>query len=165
MLSQPPGSPLNILLERSGELPLSPLPTACPGRNGDRCNKTASFLLTPSHPPVRMKSDVGDPVSCVKGNELMNPMTAQYIGFVVVTLILIWAVIELNRRISRRRTSERRSTQGRWIQLNARRIDDEETAPATPEPTESEEVFEDNDTEIHTRAKQNGHYSESKKTL
>ncbi len=126
-------------------------------------DKTVSFLLTPIHPPVRMKDDAGDPVSCVKGNELMNPMTAQYIGFVVVTLILIWAVIELNRRLSRRRTSERRSTQGQWIQLNARRIDDEETGPATPEPTESEEVFEDTDPEIHTRAKQNGHYSESKK--
>lgn len=165
MLSQPPGSPLNILLERSGELPLSPLPTACPGRMEITATKQPSFLLTPSHPPVRMKGDVGDPVSCVKGSELMNPMTAQYLGFVVVTLILIWAVIELNRRISRRRTSERRSTQGQWIQLNARRIDDEETGPATPEPAESEEVFEDNDTEIHTRAKQNGHYSESKKTL
>lgn len=111
-----------------------------------------------------MKGDVGDPVSCVKGNELMNPMTAQYIGFVVVALILIWAVIELNRRISRRRTTERRSTQGLWVPLHARRADDEETGSASPETAEGEDVFEDNDAEIHTRAKQNGHYSESKKS-
>lgn len=95
----------------------------------------------------------------------MNPMTAQYIGFVVVALILIWAVIELNRRISRRRLNERRPTQGPWLSLNPRRVNDEEAAPVSPQPdsAESEDAFEDSDAEIHTRAKQNGHYSESKK--
>ena len=92
----------------------------------------------------------------------MNPSTVQYVGFIVVALILTWAVIEINRRYSRRRKMDVRSL-NTWVHLDTAQPDaPEESLPANDASTESAESNEQN---LQTRARQNGHYSESKKPL
>ncbi len=97
----------------------------------------------------------------------MNPTVAQYIGFVVIALILIWAVIELNSRISRHRENEREAARSTWVNLDTRRADEEreEARASSADQAESNESLEESDPGLHTRAKQNGHYSESKTSL
>ncbi len=102
----------------------------------------------------------------------MNPTLAAYLGFVVAALILIWAVIEINQRFIRRKKIDAKDlgNEGNWIKLDSTRINTSEELLSA----DVREVSEDNDDgekddspepDLHTRAQQNGHYSESKKPL
>ena len=88
----------------------------------------------------------------------MDFMIVQYIGFIVVALILIWAVIEVNRRFERRRKIDLRSSHT-WIHLDANRPDAPEEAQSAP----GDETPDTIEPDLQTRARQNGHYSESKR--
>ena len=92
----------------------------------------------------------------------MNSSAVQYVGFIVAALILSWAVIEINRRYSRRRKMDVRSL-NTWVPLDTARPD----APDESLPTDDASAEPDESSEQHlqTRARQNGHYSESKKPL
>jgi hypothetical protein len=96
----------------------------------------------------------------------MNPTLAGYLGFVVAALILIWAVIEMGRRLTRRKRIDAQ-TLGTWVKLDSTRNVASEELP----PAENDEDDDDGDRDdipersLHTRAQQNGHYSESKKPL
>ena len=81
-----------------------------------------------------------------------------YIVFVVAALILIWAVYELARRYDRKRFHARDANT--WVRLDATSLNDVE-APLMEGDDEDEE--EQAEQSLHNRAKQNGHYSESKR--
>lgn len=82
----------------------------------------------------------------------------EYIGFVVAALIIMWAVIELGRRMYSKRNIDPGSPDT-WARLNS-------ILPPVHEETLSDvDDEEGHESDIHTRAKQNGHYSESKKPL
>jgi hypothetical protein len=86
----------------------------------------------------------------------MDATLVQYGIFIVVALVLIWAVIAFNRRLSRqgRSGSDILKT---WAKLDTRHTDPNEQRAAT---------FDDEDEEIaqlHARASQNGHHAESQK--
>jgi hypothetical protein len=84
----------------------------------------------------------------------------EYIGFVVAALIIIWAAIEFGKRIYARKHVDTGSPQT-WVRMNAiRHRSVEESLPDADDDDD-----EGPGSDIHTRAKQNGHYSESKKTL
>jgi len=87
-------------------------------------------------------------------------MIITYIGFVVAILILLWGVLVVSRRYFWRGTS-RPGAADVWIPLKP-----DDLHPLN-EPVSDEEES-DNETlkvDLHTRAQQNGHYSESKKSL
>ena len=91
----------------------------------------------------------------------MDPTVVQYIGFGVVILILIWATVEMSRRHSRRKKVGREALDV-WVKMDSpRAVPTEEPLPDT-DTDEREETSEEN---VHTRAQQNGHYSESKRPL
>ena len=91
----------------------------------------------------------------------MNSTTVQYIGFIVAALILTWAVIEINRRYFRRRRTDVRSI-NTWVHLDTGQSQTtEEGLPAA----DDEETENSSEQDLQTRARQNGHYSESKKAL
>jgi hypothetical protein len=97
----------------------------------------------------------------MKGLRAMDPTVVQYIGFGVVILILIWATVEMSRRYSRHRKMSINPLDA-WVRMDSPHVTPtEEPLPAT-DTGEQEETPEEN---IHTRAQQNGHYSESKKPL
>ena len=82
----------------------------------------------------------------------------EYIGFVVAALIIIWAAVELSRRMYARKNFDQESPDT-WARLDAIR------PPAHEEPLSDVDDEEGHESDIHTRAKQNGHFSESKKPL
>src|SRR5579883_23837 len=81
-----------------------------------------------------------------------------YIGFVVAALILIWAVYELARRYDRKRFNARDAST--WVRFDATSVNEDEALPVEVGDEDGEEPVEQS---LHNRAKQNGHYSESKK--
>lgn len=89
----------------------------------------------------------------------MNSSIVQYGGFIVAALILIWAVIEINRRFERRRKIDPRSP-NTWIHLDTNKPDTREEA--LPTAADTPDVGEP---DLQTRARQNGHYSESKRAF
>ena len=92
----------------------------------------------------------------------MNSSAVQYVGFIVAALILTWAVIEINRRYFRRRRADVRSL-NTWVHLDTGQPDaKEEGQPARDDDKETDDSGEQ---DLQTRARQNGHYSESKKPL
>jgi hypothetical protein len=92
----------------------------------------------------------------------MDPRLVEYIGFVVAALILGWAAVELKRRYSRQKKANLEPL-GTWVKLDSTLTDDiEEPLLVEDSDEEKEEVLEP---DIHTRAQQNGHHSESKKLL
>lgn len=99
----------------------------------------------------------------------MGPSIAQYIGFIVLVVIMSALALELNRRIEKRRMDEQKSRDSAWVQLDIRHdhVDEPPSEPADLADTEdkagNEPGGEDEDQSIHTRAKQNGHFTESKK--
>lgn len=94
----------------------------------------------------------------------MNPDVVQYIGFIVAALILTWGVIELNRRYFDRRKVDIGPLKTSWVNLDTHRADEaEESLPG--DDAEEEEDDEKAESGIQTRAKQNGHQSESKNLL
>jgi len=90
----------------------------------------------------------------------MDPMIVQYIGIVIAALILGWAVVELNRRYFRLRKQDMKAL-NTWIKIDSTRASDVD-ALLPGEDSEREDAPEP---DIHTRAQQNGHYSESTKPL
>src|SRR5579863_6660066 len=99
----------------------------------------------------------------------MNATLAGYVGFVVAALILIWAVFEISRRFTRRKKIDAKALDI-WVKLDSTRPDNSEAEP--PPAFDINEDDDDDhdqddipDSNLHTRAQQNGHYSESKKPL
>lgn len=99
----------------------------------------------------------------------MNPTLLGYLGFVVAALILIWAVLEISRRITRHKKIDTQIPNS-WVALDSTRI----TATEEIHPSDTVEYIDEGDADdqpeeslhnMHTRAQQNGHYSESKKPL
>jgi len=90
---------------------------------------------------------------------LMDDLTLRYIAFVVAVLILIWGVIQLNQRLQRSRKGKPKEL-NTWTRLDAASPDTIEDLPPDVDYDDQEETP---DASIHVRAKQNGHYSESKK--
>lgn len=87
----------------------------------------------------------------------MNPMFVTFLGFVVAMLIILWAVVLLVQRYVRHKKAD---TQARnaWVMLK-------------PTPTQVVDVARDEDVkspsntdDLHNRAKQNGHFSQTKPT-
>lgn len=94
----------------------------------------------------------------------MDLMVVEYIGIVVAALILGWAVVELNRRYFRLRKQEMKGLNA-WIKIDSTRASDvnvDELLPGEDSDSDREDASDPN---IHTRAQQNGHYSESTKPL
>lgn len=90
----------------------------------------------------------------------MSPMIITYIGFVVAVLILLWGVLIVSQRYLRRGNA-RSEVADVWIPLKP----DELNPPDEPVPGEEEPDNEALRIDFRTRAQQNGHYSESKKSL
>jgi hypothetical protein len=92
----------------------------------------------------------------------MDPAALPYLGFIVAALILMWGVMELSKRYSRHQKTGVGALD-HLVQLDiTRRNEPEESLPDSV--LENQE--EDPEPGIHdTRAKQNGHYSESKKRI
>jgi hypothetical protein len=82
----------------------------------------------------------------------MSPTVITYLGFFVAALILLWAGAEIGRRFYKRKKIDAR-VMHTWQPLQA---------PASSE-TEDDETDSSPQVDLHTRAQQNGHYSESKK--
>lgn len=92
----------------------------------------------------------------------MDPMVVEYIGIVVAALILGWAVVELNRRYFRQRKQDV-EVLNTWIKIDSTRASDVNVDELLPgEDSDQEDASEP---DRHTRAQQNGHYSESTKPL
>jgi hypothetical protein len=89
----------------------------------------------------------------------MDDLTLRYIAFIVAVLILIWGVIQLNQRLQRSRKSEPKEL-NTWTRLDAASPDTIEDPSPDVDYYDQEEAP---DADIHVRAKQNGHHSESKK--
>lgn len=96
----------------------------------------------------------------------MNPTVAGYLGFVVAALIIIWAVFEIGRRYTRRKNIDAQ-TLSSWVKLDSTHTNvSEELHPIDDDDTSDDGGQEDiPESNLHTRAQQNGHYSESKKPL
>jgi len=90
----------------------------------------------------------------------MNDLTWKYLAFVVAASILIWGVLELNRRLYRHKKSDP-NPPTTWIKLDAANQDVVEDVPPDEENDDQEEPPT---SDIRIRAQQNGHHSESKKT-
>ena len=133
------------------------------GRRGAHLSNNLLFVAPISH-------DGYSPNYQQKDIICMNHIVVTYLGFVVAVLIITWAVVELSRRYSRTRHPLQRnaSTPDRWVTLKPTLHDSDETSGTT------ENVGDNGDTgstlnmppsEPQTRAKQNGHYSQSKHPL
>lgn len=85
----------------------------------------------------------------------MNPQFVTYIGFVVALAILCWGGIELFRRQYRRKTIDRK-TMDAWVHLKPGAVDRHDG---------SDKAAGASDQHLQTKAKQNGHYSESQRKL
>ena len=91
----------------------------------------------------------------------MDPMLIQYALFILVALLIIGAVVALNRWLYRHSKSGPGSP-NTWVKLDTKR-------PETREEILSSAVLEDDEeeeeAELHVRAKQNGHHSNGHKPL
>ena len=90
----------------------------------------------------------------------MNNSAVQYAAFIVAALILIWGVIEINRRYFKRRKMDARSLKT-WVHLDA----SQPNAPKDGQPTSDNDTTDRSEQDMQTRARQNGHYSESKRAF
>ena len=95
----------------------------------------------------------------------MDLTVLRYIVFIVAVIILIWAAFELrSRQVRRKKLND--ETLGAWVKLdftNAQLVEEGPLSLPEEEKNKPEEQTEESD--IHTRAQQNGHYMPSKKTL
>lgn len=88
----------------------------------------------------------------------MDPMLVQYILFILAALIIIGAVVALNRWIYRHdKTSS--GVLDTWVELDTKRPEAREDLSPSPALDDEEEE----EVELHTRARQNGHHAESQK--
>jgi len=96
----------------------------------------------------------------------MDITVLRYIVIIVAALILIWATFEVRSRLVRRRKHDVR-TLNTWVSLDSRTVAhniEEESKPLPIEENGEQEEPVDQ-TDVHSRAQQNGHYMPSKKTL
>jgi hypothetical protein len=96
----------------------------------------------------------------LKGACFMDLTVVEYIGFVVAALILIWAVIEINKRLYRHDKFYGKSLDN-WVELDTKRSEAREELP--PKATIVDDDEDEIEAELHTRARQNGHHAESQK--
>lgn len=89
----------------------------------------------------------------------MDITVVQYIGFVVAALIVIWAVIEVNKRLYRRDNS-RANSLNRWVELDTKLPEAKEDLSSV---VRGDSENDDIETELHARASQNGHHAESQR--
>lgn len=96
----------------------------------------------------------------------MYPSVAQIVGFIFLVVVMSGVAIVLNRRIEKRRMAEQAARNAEWVRLDTRR-DGEHEPPPSIESTASEqgdELTDESDGQgLPARAKQNGHFSESKR--
>ncbi len=96
----------------------------------------------------------------------MDITVLRYIVIIVAAIILIWAAFEIRSRLVRRRKHDVR-TLNTWVSLDSRavaqNIEEESRALSIDENDEQEGPIDQ--TDVHSRAQQNGHYTPSKKTL
>ena len=91
----------------------------------------------------------------------MSPTFVTYLELVVAACILVWSVLELSQRWYGRRRKRHR-VMNTWVPLNPTAGDRDIAEGPLANADGDEETPQPN---IHSRAQQNGHYSESKKTL
>lgn len=91
----------------------------------------------------------------------MNSSAIQYAGFIVAALIITWGVIVINRRYFERRKMDARSLKT-WVHLDATQPDAPQEVRST---TTEEDKTDSSEQDMQTRARQNGHYSESKRAF
>jgi len=96
----------------------------------------------------------------------MDITVLRYIVIIVAALILIWAAFEIRSRLVRRRKQNVR-TINRWVKLDSRTVAQniEEEARELPIEENDEQEEPVDQTNVHPREQQNGHYMPSKKTL
>lgn len=90
----------------------------------------------------------------------MTPVAVTYIGFVVAILILLWGLFVVGKRYFVRRRDVSRKNIDAWVPLKT-------TATESPEDSFTDLDDDDQDegsrADLPARARQNGHYSGSKK--
>ena len=86
----------------------------------------------------------------------MDLTVVPYVGFVITALFLIWAVIEINKRLSRRDKSQNGMPHN-WAELDAKHLEAREELPA--KDMHLDEGQTELEGELHARAKQNGHHA------
>jgi hypothetical protein len=90
----------------------------------------------------------------------MSPVVVTYIGFVVAILILLWGLFVVGKRYFVRRRDVSSKNMGAWVPLKT-------TATESPEDSFTDLDEDDQDegsrADLPARARQNGHYSGSKK--
>ena len=89
----------------------------------------------------------------------MNDLTWKYLAFVVAASILIWGVLELNRRLYRRKKADPKST---WVKLDSTSPDVVEDLSQGGDDDDQEEMPA---SDIRIRAQQNGHHSAGSKKI
>jgi hypothetical protein len=96
----------------------------------------------------------------------MYPSVGQIIGFLALVIIMSSIAIVLNKRIEKRRMAAQQARNRAWVKLDVQR-DAASKLPPEPEGEAGEQDDEGGDEGedrgLQTRARQNGHYSESKK--
>jgi hypothetical protein len=99
-----------------------------------------------------------------KDVESMDLTVIRYVVFVVVALILIWAVLEMRWRFQRKSKQSGVRRLGSWIDFDTTSTNamHDESLPVVDE---DHNVLDDKASQdMHQRSRQNGHYSGTKKT-
>lgn len=101
----------------------------------------------------------------------MNPTIWSYLGIIVAILILLWAILEMRVRFTRRSRKKPKveavNTMNTWVKLDSAPADAVQEEPQLLLPHDDEEDVQEEEAQhnLHIRAQQNGHFSQSKKTL
>lgn len=96
-----------------------------------------------------------------KVHGFMDPILVQYLLFILVALLIIGAVMSLNRWLSQRGTPGSGSPHT-WTRFDTRRSQAREEMRASPTLADEENEEE---AELHVRARQNGHHANNHKPL
>ena len=91
----------------------------------------------------------------------MNLTLVMVGGLVVAILIIGWAVLEVIRRYTRQKKAEAQARNA-WIMVKPTTTTIVDDASSETHDEQNEDTT---NTELHKRAKQNGHYSQSKNPL
>ncbi|GAC1421915.1 MAG: hypothetical protein NVSMB54_00280 [Ktedonobacteraceae bacterium] len=85
----------------------------------------------------------------------MNPTLVTILGLLVAVLIILWAVVELTQRYTRHKKADSQARNA-WVMVKP-------TTIKIVDDVSHDEVSErTTDSDLHKRAKQNGHYSHCK---
>lgn len=95
----------------------------------------------------------------------MEPTILTYLGFFVAVIIIVWAALEFRSRLWRMTDREERR-RNVWVKLDTKKGPPTPEEPLTvPESEQDEEREEQPDRNLHMRARQNGHHTETKYPL